>query len=79
MTARVQQFYDLKGYGFLMKDFRTRIFFHVSAWKSAVPPQVGMTVTFDLAPSKKPGMPEQAVNVTPLAGEEEKFAVGGAE
>jgi len=79
MIAKIQQFKELKGYGFLLKDFRTRIFFHVSDWKSSVPPQQGMMVEFELGPARKPGKPDVALNVKPLAGEEEKFAVGGAE
>ena len=69
MTGIVQKFSMLKGFGFLLVDFRTTIFFHVSGWKSDVAPKVGMRVTFDTAPSRKPGMPDQAVNIAPVMAE----------
>jgi len=78
MVAKIQQFKELKGFGFLLKDFRTRIFFHVNDWKSDIPPQVGMMVSYELGPSHKKGMPDCAVNIAPLPGEEKKFTVGGA-
>jgi len=65
MIGKVQKFSELKGYGFLLIDFRTRIFFHISGWKSSTAPQAGMAVTFDVAPSHKPDLPNQAVNITP--------------
>ena len=66
MVAKVQKFYDTKGYGFLLQDFRTRIFFHVTQWRSSTPPQEGMMVTYDLIPSRKSGFEHQAGNVTPV-------------
>jgi cold shock CspA family protein len=73
MIGRVQKFSEMKGYGWLLLDFRTRIFFHITSWKSDTAPQVGMTVSFDTAPSRKPGLPDQAVNIMPV-----ESAGGGA-
>jgi cold shock CspA family protein len=73
MIGIVQQFNEIKGFGFLLKNFKTKVFFHVSAWNSDIPPQPKMKVTFDLTPSHKPGMPDQATNVMPLESN-----VGGA-
>jgi hypothetical protein len=73
MIARVQQFKVLKGYGWLLEGFRNRIWFHVSAWKSDIPPRIGMMVSFDTAPARD-GKPDQAINVTPLDGQE-KFGL----
>ena len=78
MVAKVQQFNELKGYGWLLKDFRTRIWFHVRSWKSPNPPQPGMTVSYELAPSRKAGLPDQAINVTPLAASEILAAAKGS-
>lgn len=78
MFAKIQQYNDLKGFGFLLKDFRTRVFFHVKDWKGSVPPQQGMQVSYELGPAFKPGLPDSAVSVTPLAGEEQKFVVSDA-
>jgi cold shock CspA family protein len=69
MVGKVQTFYDTKGYGFLLEDFRTRIFFHVTQWRSSTPPQEGMLVTYDLIPSHKAGFQYQAGNITPIKTE----------
>jgi cold shock CspA family protein len=69
MIGKVQKFSELKGFGFLLQDFRTTVFFHVSGWTSSIPPKIGMRVTYDLGPSRKPGMPDQAVNIVPLGVE----------
>jgi cold shock CspA family protein len=74
MIGIVQKFSQLKGFGFLLQDFKTTRFFHVSSWNSDIAPKSGMRVTFDLAPSLKPAMPEQAVNIVPI-----ESSVGGAE
>ena len=66
MIGIVQKFSQLKGFGFLLQDFKTTRFFHVSSWNSDVAPKIGMKVSYDLAPSRKPGMPEQAVNIVPV-------------
>ena len=73
MIGKVQKFSELKGFGFLLQDFKTTRFFHVSSWNSDIAPKNGLKVTFDLASSRKPGMPDQAVNIVPLAVE----SVGG--
>jgi cold shock CspA family protein len=69
MVGKVQNFFELKGYGFILKDFRTRVFFHISEWKSNTPPQVGMVVLYDLVPSRKAGFEHQAGNVRPVKTE----------
>jgi cold shock CspA family protein len=66
MQGKVQQFEEMKGYGFILRGFKHRVFFHVTDWNSEIPPTVGLPVTFDTAPSRMPGMPDQAVNVKPL-------------
>jgi len=66
MEGKIQKFQVLKGYGFLLQDFRTRLFFHVNDWKSDIQPRVGMVVTFDLAAPNKPGQFNRAVNVVPV-------------
>jgi len=56
-----------KGFGFLFnEEVNRRIFFHIRDWNRATEPVVGDQVTFDLAPSRIPGKPDAAVNVTPL-------------
>jgi cold shock CspA family protein len=55
-----------QGFGFIFNDeINRRIFFHIRDWKRATDPEIGDAVTFELAPSPKPGKPEVAVNVTP--------------
>jgi cold shock CspA family protein len=68
MFGKVQQYNELKGFGFLLQkdNFRERVYFHITSWVGDVAPKVGMRVSYDLAPSKKVGMPPQAVNVTPI-------------
>jgi len=66
MQGKVHRFDEMKGYGFILHGFKHRVFFHVTDWNSEIPPQVGMVVAFDTAPSRKPGLPPQAVNVVPL-------------
>lgn len=66
--GKVQKFDVLKGFGFILQSFKTRFYFHVTNWKSEVPPQVGMKVQFDTAPGKRAGLPDQAIDVSPLAG-----------
>ncbi len=72
MEGKVQKFQVLKGYGFILRGFRERIFFHVTEWKSDIQPRIGMVVMYDLAPAHKPGLPDQAINVAPL-----ESSVGG--
>jgi cold shock CspA family protein len=58
-----------KGFGFLFNDeVNRRVFFHASAWNRATEPVVGEGATFELAPSRVPGKPEAAINVTPVGG-----------
>jgi cold shock CspA family protein len=66
MEGKIQKFVLLKGYGFILQGFNTRLFFHVSEWKSQTAPRVGMLVTFDVAPPYKSGLLNQAVNVVPV-------------
>jgi cold shock CspA family protein len=65
MFGKIQVFYESAGYGFILINFRARRFFHVSNYCGDVPPTPGMPVEFDLAPSKAPGKPDQAVHVIP--------------
>lgn len=57
-----------KGFGFLFNDeLNRRVFFHISEWHRATEPIVGEGATFELAPSRIPGKPDAAFNVTPLS------------
>jgi cold shock CspA family protein len=73
MQGTVQKYDDLKGYGFILQGFKTRLFFHVREWKSDTPPLIGMLVSYDVAPPHKPGQYNQAVNIAPV-----ESGVGGA-
>jgi cold shock CspA family protein len=64
MVGKIQKFDELRGFGFIV-NFRTRTFFHINQWCSDIPPQTGMTVTFDIIPAKKAGFTSQAANVVP--------------
>ena len=66
IQGKVQRFSELKGFGFILQDFRTKVFFHVSAWQSNIAPRIGMMVSFEVAAPNKPGQLNQAVNITPL-------------
>ncbi len=66
MVGKIQVYNELKGFGFILQDFRNRMFFHVNQWKSDKPPVAGMMVTYDLIPSRKAGFQHQAGNVTPI-------------
>lgn len=67
MQGIVQRFDLLRGYGFIVEGFRDQRFFHITNWSSNTPPQRGMRVCYELAPSKKPGLRDQAICVMPLA------------
>ena len=64
--------YDIaRGFGFI-DDFsenetvrHRRVFFHIHDWKGRVAPQSGMTVRFELGPSRQPGRADVAINVAP--------------
>ena len=53
-----------KGFGFICAE-QKRIFCHISAWSEVEEPVVGQHVTFETAPARNSGMPDQAVNVRP--------------
>jgi cold shock CspA family protein len=78
MIGTVQKFSQLKGFGFLLQDFRTPRFFHVSSWHSDIPPKPGMKVSFELMPSRRPEMPDQATNIVPVESVEKKDEVVGS-
>jgi cold shock CspA family protein len=64
MVGQVQKVVMLRGFGFILQDFRTRLFFHIKEWKSDTPPAVGMVVSYEVAPPNKPGRLPQAVGIT---------------
>lgn len=64
--GKVQKFSELKGFGFILLNFRTRLFFHVNSWQSDITPRVGMMVSFEVAAPNKPGQLDQAVNIVPV-------------
>jgi len=66
VQGKVQKFSELKGFGFILQDFRTKLFFHVSAWQSHIAPRIGMMVTFEVAAPNKPGQLNQAINIVPM-------------
>jgi cold shock CspA family protein len=78
MQGTVQVFNSFKGFGFILVDFRTRMFFHVKNYTGAIEPVGGMVVTFDVAPPHKAGQLEQAVNVVPVTPVSVETEVGGA-
>ena len=69
MNGVVQKFLPLQGYGWILADFKTRLFFHVSQWCGSAQPQIGESVIFEIILPRKPGQHNQAVNVTPVAKE----------
>ena|SRR5712692_10496509 len=67
VQGKVQRFSELKGFGFILQDFRTKLFFHVSAWQSNIAPRIGMMVSFEVAAPNKPGQQfNQAINIVPV-------------
>jgi cold shock CspA family protein len=75
MVGQVQKFNTLRGFGFIVQDFRTRLFFHVKEWKGDVAPSVGMSVSYEVAPANKVGQLPQATNIVPNALEGAKVGV----
>lgn len=67
MQGIVQHFDLLKGFGFIREGFRDQRFFHISNWNSDTAPRRGMPVWYDVAPPRKAGQSDQAINVVPLA------------
>jgi cold shock CspA family protein len=65
----VKRFLDA-GYGFLVcEEIERDLFFHSANWRSAETPVVGQKVTFELAPGRAEGQPNQAINVHPIKGD----------
>jgi cold shock CspA family protein len=57
-----------RGYGFLFcKELGRRVFFHI-ADVNGPDPSINDHVEFELGPSRHPGKPDAAVNVTPVGG-----------
>lgn len=65
MQGKIGTFSMLSGYGFIFVTFKERFFFHFSNWNSEIQPAINQTVSFDVAPGRKPGT-TQAVNVKPV-------------
>jgi cold shock CspA family protein len=65
MLGVVQNYYPLKGCGFILSGFNKRIFFHITNFNERTVPVIGTRVEFDLGPAYKPGLPDQAVRVIP--------------
>jgi cold shock CspA family protein len=64
----IQTLVPMKGFGFILMDFTTRVFFHVSQWHGATSPAVGQQVTFSVVPAKPGTRHEMAINVRPVEG-----------
>ena len=65
MQGTIQNYYPLKGYGFILAGFRKRVFFHVTRYNGPTAPTIDMRVEFDLGPGHKPGQPDQAIKIIP--------------
>ena len=77
MTGQVQKYNELRGFGFILQDFRTRLFFHINDSKSEVAPVIGMRVSYDVIPPSKtndPRMLPQAINILPLESDSQAGA-----
>ena len=66
MQGTIQLYFPLKAYGFILINFRDRIFFHLCDYKGDVEPVGGMLVNYDVGPPKHAGQRNRAVNVTPI-------------
>jgi cold shock CspA family protein len=64
MQGVIQNYFPLKGFGFILVGFNKRIFFHVSNFGGPTVPTIGMRVEFDLGPGHN-GRPDQAIKVIP--------------
>jgi cold shock CspA family protein len=69
--SRISVYQKENGWGFI-DNYRgedklapRRIFFHIHDWKGRIAPEVGMAVSFDFGPSRKPGMDDVAINIAP--------------
>jgi len=67
MIATIQSYHELKGFGWLLLDFRTRLFFHISQWQADFPPVEGMKVYYEVGAGHVDGK-TQAINIKPLDG-----------
>jgi hypothetical protein len=67
--GQVQKYIVLRGFGFILQDFRTRLFFHINDWKGQIGPEVGMYVHYDVEPPEDPNnkrLLAHAVNIMPI-------------
>jgi hypothetical protein len=61
--------YTSRNYGYILSGSQ-QYFFHLTNWISLEQPRRGLNVAFELGPSVKAGMPDQAINVTVLTAEQ---------
>lgn len=54
-----------RDFAFVFSREVNKRFFHLTNWKGTNPPVVGDEVEFELGTAYKPGLPDQAINVTP--------------
>lgn len=81
MVGTIQKFEVLRGFGIILMDFRTRLFFHISEYRGTTEPNPGQQVEFDVRPPRKPGELNQAVNIVPVLDASQKQGgseIGGA-
>jgi cold shock CspA family protein len=68
-TGVVQTLVPMKGFGFILMDFTSRVFFHVSQWRGGSAPVVGQEVSFVVVPPRQASQKyPMAVNVRPTEG-----------
>lgn len=68
-TGVVQTLVPMKGFGFILMDFTTRVFFHVTQWRGISAPVVGQEVSFTLVPPRQASQKyPMAINVSPVEG-----------
>ena len=62
----IRTFIPRRQFGFILRDDGKDFFFHLAEFHGT--PTLGQRVEFELGPAVKLGMPDQAVEVTPVTG-----------
>jgi cold shock CspA family protein len=69
MHGKIQSYRELKGWGIILVDFKTRLFFHVNDYLGDKTPEPGMLVTFNVEPGRVNTELSKAVNVAPVVAQ----------